>query len=280
MKHLPKALFLKAQDNIAFTNQAIIQAQNRIEEKYHDFLILLPQNIKLTTASFDLTAEQSQLGMYCTDKGTYIPVEKPYVTVDGRLRMARDEHLAAGKLLNIHPVVFQTIGDIHVISVTIDSEIHGTTTGTSEVSFSGAVDSSNPISNAQTSAIGRALGFMGYGIVGTGLITKTDVPSQVAGTNEQTLINSTNRTQNSKLPPRIHRVLIVEAVKFNSDNSSIVKIKRETQSICTLTMPKEIAEFARSLQFNQVIKVKGWLNTEGTRLNATKDIPVIEQKAI
>ena len=37
------------------------------------------------------------------------------------------------------------------------------------------VDESNPLENAETSAIGRALGFLGYGVYGTGIASADEV---------------------------------------------------------------------------------------------------------
>jgi hypothetical protein len=37
------------------------------------------------------------------------------------------------------------------------------------------VDESNPLENAETSAVGRALGFLGYGVYGTGIASADEV---------------------------------------------------------------------------------------------------------
>jgi hypothetical protein len=37
------------------------------------------------------------------------------------------------------------------------------------------VDESNPLENAETSAVGRALGFLGYGLYGTGIASADEV---------------------------------------------------------------------------------------------------------
>ena len=75
------------------------QARARIPVKYQDFLLLLDQNQKISDKKID--PEQLGQGVWSTDKGTYIPVRLPYVTVDGRVQMAIDEHRAEGKKLGV-----------------------------------------------------------------------------------------------------------------------------------------------------------------------------------
>ena len=128
--YLPNPLFAKAQANKDHTHQEIIQARDRIDERYHDFLIMLPQSVKLSDRSFEITPEQQMLGIYSYERGTYVSIEKPYVTVDGRICMARDEHREAGKQLSILPAKYEVINDVTIVSVTIESEIHGSVTGT------------------------------------------------------------------------------------------------------------------------------------------------------
>lgn len=278
--YLPNPLFAKAQANIDHTRQEIIQARSRIDERYHDFLIMLPQSVKLSDRAFEITPEQQMSGIYSYERGTYVSIEKPYVTVDGRICMARDEHREAGKQLSILPAKYEQFNDVAIVSVTIESEIHGTVTGTIEVGSSGAVDRYNPIANAQTSAIGRALGFMGYGVVGTGIIASPDeiqnpYPVDANSSVQQPQQNDNNSSKNR---PITYRVQIKEPVSFNPDNSSFVKIQLETNQVVTLIMPKEINNFAKDIGPGDVIKVKGWYKENSGRLSATKDVPFKEQR--
>lgn len=153
------------------------QAKARIPEKYHDFLMRLEQGVKLFSKNMIGNDEKArELRLWGTDKGTYVTISLPYVTVDGRVQMARDEHRKAGKKLNILPAEISDNGKY--LSVTVESELLGSATGSVMINVGGkGVDRTNPLENAETSAVGRALSFLGYGLVGTGIASAEEVES-------------------------------------------------------------------------------------------------------
>jgi hypothetical protein len=64
-----------------------------------------------------------------------------------------------------------------VCRATVRSTLLGQCTATARV-FLGArtgVNASNPLENGETSAVGRVLGFMGYGLVGSGIASAEEV---------------------------------------------------------------------------------------------------------
>ncbi|WP_338657243.1 hypothetical protein V6B14_22155 (plasmid) [Sporosarcina psychrophila] len=276
--NLPPFVLKKGKDGIVHTQQEIIQAKTRIPEEYHDFLVFLPQNVKLNKVQYKITSEADEIGMFSTQNGTYVSIEKPYVTVDGRVQMARDEHAQLGKRLDIHPPIFQTIADRLFVSVTIESEVYGTSTGIIEVGFGGGVDVSNPLANAQTSAIGRALGFMGYGLVGTGMVASAEEVNAIPDMTQPDSMAAKEHSQpsTSSNKPIFFRVAVVGDILFNQDNSSTVPVMLESRDTVDMVIPIAHQNFARTLKNRDVVRVYGWLSNNDNRLRLSKQLPVIE----
>jgi hypothetical protein len=150
------------------------QAQRRIPEQYHDFLVMLKQTENVYKGEVELTPEQKSLGLFCWNGNTYLNVHLPYVSVNGRVLMARDEHREKNAKMFIHPATISP--NSSTLTVKIDSEIHGSACGTATIFWDGSgANKTNPVENAETSAIGRALGFLGYGLVGTGIASAEEI---------------------------------------------------------------------------------------------------------
>ncbi|MBI3031397.1 MAG: hypothetical protein HYY64_18000 [Candidatus Rokubacteria bacterium] len=138
--------------------------------QYHSFIVLLEQRKKVGgTDANPLWAE----------------IRLPYLTVDGRVRMAIDEHEEAGKQLHIETafVMDPTTGQ-PLARATVKSEVRGTAVAHARIFLNGGgANRSNPVETGETSAIGRALGFLGYGCFGTGVASADDVlrASRLAG---------------------------------------------------------------------------------------------------
>lgn len=82
---------------------------------------------------------------------------KTYITVDERVKEAGKDFIGLNtEVLQHTPVV--------VIKATVTT-IKGTFTGISYANVSKAIEKQSPYEVAETSAVGRALGFAGYGIV-------------------------------------------------------------------------------------------------------------------
>jgi hypothetical protein len=147
---------------IAQAEQACQAAVEVTPLAYRPFLMFLPRNKKVggTKAS-----------------PLYAAIREPYLGVDGRIKMASDEHREKGLTL-----VIQTTFDVEphsgqlVCRATVTSTLLGSATAHARVFLNGAgVDESNPLENAETSAVGRALGFLGYGLYGTGIASAEEV---------------------------------------------------------------------------------------------------------
>lgn len=90
---------------------------------------------------------------------------RPYLTVAGRMAMASDEHRQQGAAFTVDTSYLQ-VGEGWLCRAYVTSAIHGSATGHAIVpeGARGGADRSNPYEVAETSAIGRALGFLGYGL--------------------------------------------------------------------------------------------------------------------
>jgi len=107
----------------------------------------------------------------------YASIRLPYMGVDGRVKMALDEHkekearLEIQTQFNVEPSSVQTL-----CQATVVSGLLGTVTAHARAFLGGeGVDATNPLENAETSAVGRALGVLGYGLYGTGIASAEEV---------------------------------------------------------------------------------------------------------
>jgi len=164
----------KAQEEKKAAEERIKAAYDSIPAEYHKFIILLDKNVKLGKVdNYKMQPELRELGVWQGKDGSlYLPVSLPYMTVDGRIQWARDEHRKAGKALHIRTEVCNGYVRAEVVS-----ELYGSATATAKIGDGDGVDRTNPIENAETSAVGRALGFLGYGLIGTGVASADEVIS-------------------------------------------------------------------------------------------------------
>ena len=93
---------------------------------------------------------------------------KQYVTVDGRVKAAHE----ACKKISISTEVLP-IPDKVVVKATVVTE-KGTFTGISAANEAKMIEKQSPYEVAETSAVGRALGFAGYGVI-NGIATADEI---------------------------------------------------------------------------------------------------------
>jgi hypothetical protein len=105
--------------------------------------------------------------------------EHPYMTVDGKLAMANQDHARQGRRLDFGPPQVLVDNEEQLtLLVTVTSEIYGTRHGiaTSRRIGGSEIEQLFPWEVAETSAIGRALTMMGYGLFpGSGLASADDM---------------------------------------------------------------------------------------------------------
>ncbi|USK62304.1 hypothetical protein [Peribacillus asahii] len=273
----PDWLINKAKGEMAIAHLEVEQAKKRINPKYHDFLVLLNQNVNLVKKEYAISGEASKLGMFSFNGATFVTISKPYITVDGRIQMARDEHKELEKKLDIMPPQILPFGERLVLSVDVVSEIYGKATGMIEINLGGnAVDKTNPFANAQTSAIGRALGFLGYGLVGTGIVDPPEEGNAKENPPKNELDEPPHSSPSSKAP-REYRIKVLEIPMFERDGSAKVNVMMNDRSTKTLLLQKELVKFSERIQKNHVLIVKGWLDDNILKADI-KTQPIIEQQ--
>lgn len=105
--------------------------------------------------------------------------EHAYMAVDGKLAMANEDHRKQGKRLDFaEPKILLDNPEQLTLQVTVTSEVYGTRHGiaTSRKKGGAHAEREFPWEVAETSAIGRALAAMGYGLIpGAGLASAEDM---------------------------------------------------------------------------------------------------------
>lgn len=148
---------------VAKAQADLARAYEVTDAKYHHFISEIPNQVRTGGSRENPQREW---------------VKNPYMTVDGRLTMFNDEmnRQQLRYSIDAEPIHFGEHPAIKA-SITIYYE-HGTSTvsGLSSINFGGSgVDRTNPIENADTSALGRALGKLGYGLFGYGIASADEV---------------------------------------------------------------------------------------------------------
>lgn len=174
-------LITKAKKELEDAKQRQKQAYEKTPPQYHQFLVLLqqpkkigeldahPENVIHRNVLYEnsMWVKEDSRNNNKTKYVVYVNLELPYMTVDGRVQWARDDHREQKAKLDIDPVY---IPEQKLYRTKVVSELYGSAVGTAIVNVGGVgVDRTNPIENSETSSIGRALGFLGFGLIGTGI---------------------------------------------------------------------------------------------------------------
>ena len=100
---------------------------------------------------------------------------KEYRMIAGRVQECRDEHEKADKPYEIDTELLEVDGHVgKVILKATVTTMRGKATGHAAAYGKTNIDKTAPFENAETSAVGRALGFLGYGLI-TGIASAEEV---------------------------------------------------------------------------------------------------------
>jgi hypothetical protein len=116
-----------------------------------------------------------------TARGQYANVGKGYMGFDGRVAMARRDHAAQKAKLSIRTSVEGETEALVRVQAVVESELYGTVSAFAESRRdANGPEGQHPLEVAESSAVGRALGMLGYGILpGSGLASAEDVQRAV-----------------------------------------------------------------------------------------------------
>jgi len=153
------------------SKKAIEYADKNVKEGLKPFLYFLPQN-----KCYD---NQDR-----TNSENWQTLINPYAGVDYRVKDFTEDHKAQKKIF--HNRIKELNLEKGYIWVTLETELLGSADGlaTIERDKTGKIGPKE-LENAQTSAIGRALGFLGYGILPGGIATAEEMISYLNTTGDR-----------------------------------------------------------------------------------------------
>jgi hypothetical protein len=144
---------------VAESEAACKHALESTPEKYRSHLYFMDQSKKV--------------GPY--KSSVYAPIRVPSIKAAGRILWAIDDHVSRDERLNTE-TEFIYDGETLICKATVTSSYRGVATGHSVVRpGEKGIDAKYPREKAETTAVSRALGFLGYGILDAGIASAEDL---------------------------------------------------------------------------------------------------------
>lgn len=268
------------------------QVFEEIPSKYHRFIIIL-EDEEFVGYEREFTPEEiNQYGIHVKADACYITIGRPYMLVDGRVKWARDEHREANAKLHIHaPVIAE---NNRFLSVTVESELLGSAAGNSMINVGNVgFEATSPIEVAQTSAVGRALGLLGYGLIGGGVASAEEVlqskkakdesvKEQVGEQTTPVSVPANNKQQPQKQMKKgevndmvTAKFIVSSAPVINKDDTITFEVTSQKGNKRPALVPKNLQEEALLLNIHDVIEATGWANDKAMRI---KTFSLIQEK--
>ena len=220
-------------------------AINSVPEKYHPYIHSLPmKEVIWNTESNDMKNKYPTIIEAYKGK-TYCKVKIPYMGVDGRMVMLKDLHIEQGMRFFSSVDIFEYLNKQYY-RVTIESKLYGRASGTKEIIFKGYnfkkkehYDLPFAMEKAETSAYGRAVGFLGIGLLaGAGIASAEEVEQAIADAQLPVETNSgNNQSGNSnKSETKTKKPLLDKDGKFTAGQKIGKKFQDQTEDYLKLVL--------------------------------------------
>lgn len=185
MRSAAEVVRQKAEEARKREEQLRAAVERTIPEQYRSFVVWLEERKPLPEVRpADLKGDLPP-NVRVQDGRVFVVTSVPYMKVDGRVQWFADDHRKVGAKYRVTSNAAQVaeilangqeIPKNFPLIVRVESDLYGTVEALASIQFSErGVNATNPLENAETSALGRALGKFGYGLVGTGLASAEEV---------------------------------------------------------------------------------------------------------
>ncbi|MEI7901180.1 MAG: hypothetical protein WCK89_13085 [bacterium] len=162
------------------------RALQSIAPRHHGYIVEIESNQKIGTQARINAAEAEearQLGGNFSESGgmptLWMKIKTQYLSVEGRIAILHEEAREQGWSIRMNSEIIlqegipaHTRAWIKVSKGDWSEEATGVAKIGAELS---GVDKTNPLENSETSAYGRALGFLAYGLLGSGIASAEEV---------------------------------------------------------------------------------------------------------
>lgn len=231
-----------------------------VPEKYHHYFLPIERNQVVAKYEIKLDEELKRLGYYAYQNKTFLKTSKLYLTVAGRNHMFIDWIEENNYCFTIENNLFEFMGKPFIkTTVTVfDSEgkVVRKAESTVPVNIGGSgVDQTNPFENAETSAVGRALCFLGIGQV-SGVATFEEVVDAISRQEKKPY--QPQQVQSSAVNANIPEInkYKIESVEPCGEDKAVLKVLTEDGEIIDLYVWGEVFEQINALQTGDEITAK------------------------
>lgn len=153
----------------AAEKRAHMIAYSEINQKFWGYLRSIPQSQRvcgissLTKEDIDkIKKEYPTVWVNEPKKQLMMAIDSPYVTLDGMIAMANDEHSIKEKTFDVS-IEILTLGNSNLIKARIASQLYGIREAFAVIEENKGQDDETGIEKATSSAIRKAFNYMGYG---------------------------------------------------------------------------------------------------------------------